>query len=476
MGRPSMTVIRVSQQELERLRVLVELGDGRLGIDAAATLLGVGRRQLFRLRTAFQDQGAEGLVSRKRGRPSNRAHGTALRATAIGLVRERYADFGPTLAAEKLLELHGLPLGVEKLRQWMIADGLWMRCKDRRPRVFQPRPRRDCLGELVQIDGSEHWWFEDRGPQCTLLVFIDDATSRLMELRLVETEAAFGYFQSTRAYLAAHGKPVTFYSDKHSIFRISKADAVQGRGMTQFGRALHDLNIDILCANTPQAKGRVERANKTLQDRLVKEFRLQGISSIEAGNAALPAFMAAYNARFAKVAGDARDMHRPVTGTDDLDTAFSWQEERTVSGSLTLQYEKVLFLLRPSELTRSLARKRVVVHDFPDGRFEIRHQGLALPYLVFDKGRQVQQGSVVANKNLGAAMTVIKAKQARRGNMIAGSLAALAPAVGAPPDRLGPVLAYVQTLQGQSGKKPSIATGRPSAARASGDISVGEKL
>ena len=213
----------------------------------------------------------------------------------------------------------------------------------------------------------------------------------------------------------------------------------------------------------------MERANKTLQDRLVKEFRLQGICSIEAGNAALPAFMAAYNARFAKAAADARDIHRPVAGTDDLDTAFSWQEERTVSGSLTLQYEKVLFLLRPSELTRSLARKRVTVHDFPDGRFEIRHQGQALPYLVFDKGRQVQQGSVVANKNLGTAMTAIKAKQARRGTMIAGSLAALAPAAGAPlPDRLGPVLAYAQKLQGlqgQAGKKPHSATRRPSAAR-----------
>jgi len=175
-------------------------------------------------------------------------------------------------------------------------------------------------------------------------------------------------------------------------------------------------------------------------------------------------------------------MHRPVAGTDDLDAAFSWQEERTVSGSLTLQYEKVLFLLRPSELTRSLARKRVTVHDFPDGRFEIRHQGLALPYLVFDKGRQVQQGNVVAHKNLGTAMTVIKAKQARRGNMITASLAALAPAVGAPPpDRLGPVLAYVQTLQGQAGKRPCDATRRQTAprsgtARVSSDISIGEKL
>ncbi len=199
-----------------------------------------------------------------------------------------------------------------------------------------------------------------------------------------------------------------------------------------------------------------------------------------AGNAALPAFMAAYNVRFAKVAGNARDMHRPVASTDDLDTAFSWQEERTVSCSLTLQYEKVLFLVRPGGLTRSLARKRVTVHDFPDGRFETRHQGLALPYLVFDKGRQVQQGGVVANKNLGAAMTVIKAKQMRRGNMIAESLAALAPALGAPPpDRLGPVLAYVQTLQGRSEKKPGITARRQTAlrsraARASSDFSIGD--
>ena len=449
-----MTVMQVSVRELQRLKVMVELGDGRVGLDEAATLLGLGKRQLLRLRSAFQAQGATGLVSRKRGRPSNRSHGATLRQTVIGLVRDRYADFGPTLAAEKLLELHGLPLGVETLRQWMIADDLWVRRKDRRLRVFQPRPRRACLGELVQIDGSEHWWFEDRGPQCTLLVYIDDATSRLMELRLVETEAAFGYFQATQAYLEAHGKPVTFYSDKHSIFRVAKADAVQGRGMTQFGRALHDLNIDILCANTPQAKGRVERANKTLQDRLVKEFRLQGVSTIAAGNAALPSFMASYNARFAKVASDARDMHRPVTGADDLGTIFSWQEERTVSCSLTLQYEKVLFLLQPTELTRGLARKRVVVHDFPDGRFEIRHQGQPLPYLAFDKGRQVQQGGVVANKNLGAAVTAIKAKQARRGSTIMSSLAALSPAAEAvTSDRLGPALAYVHLLQGQAGKK-----------------------
>jgi hypothetical protein len=369
---------------------------------------------VYRLCLAFATAGASGLISKRRGQPSNRKHGDSFRRTVLDLVREYYSDFGPTLAAEKLAECHGLRLGVETLRQWMIEDGIWLRRRDRLARVQQPRNRRDCLGELVQIDGSEHWWFEDRGPQCTLLVYIDDATSRLMLLRFVNSETAFDYFKATRSYLETYGKPVTLYSDKHSIFRIAKVGAVQGDGMTQFGRALHALNIDILCANTPQAKGRVERANKTLQDRLVKELRLQGISTIETGNAMLPAFTADYNRRFAKAPKDSRDMHRPVSSTDDVDTAFSWQEERTVSHSLTLQYDKVLFLLEPSELARGLVRKRVLVHDYPDGRLEIRYRGRSLPYSTFDKVRQVSQANVVANKSLGAALAFVRDLQSER--------------------------------------------------------------
>src|SRR6202022_1768807 len=264
-----MTVITMSRNELTRLRVLIDVADGRLSVAGATGLIGVGRRQIYRLLQAFRADGADGLISRKRGGPSNRALGSVFRETVLAIVRERYADFGPTLAAEKLSELHGLDLGVETLRQWMIDAGLWVRRTDRLKRIHQPRARRDCLGELVQIDGSEHWWFEDRGPQSTLLVYVDDATSRLMHLKFVETESTFDYFQATREYLEAHGKPVAFYSDKHGVFRVNSPGAVQGDGMTQFGRSLHALNIDILCANTPQAKGRVERANKTLQDRLV---------------------------------------------------------------------------------------------------------------------------------------------------------------------------------------------------------------
>src|SRR5271166_759866 len=326
----AMTVIQMSVRELTRVRVMIDLADGRLTVDAAAELMRVGRRQVFRLRRAFAADGPSGLISKKRGRPSNRTRGGTFRSTVLALVREHYSDFGPTLAVEKLTARHGCAVSRETLRQWMIADGLWTDRRHRLPSPHQPRRRRECLGELVQIDGSEHAWFEDRGPVCTLLAFVDDATSRLMQLRFVASESTFDYFRTMRAYLEAHGKPVAFYSDKHGIFRVNSKDAAGGDGVTQFGRALLALNIDIICANSPQAKGRVERAFGTLQDRLVKELRLAAISSIEAANAWLPGFITAYNARFGREPANAKDLHRPLTAADDLDEILAWLETRTV--------------------------------------------------------------------------------------------------------------------------------------------------
>ncbi|MGH7085102.1 MAG: ISNCY family transposase [Acetobacteraceae bacterium] len=282
-----MTVIPMGERELSRLRVILELGDSRLTVAAAAALTSIGPRRVFRLRQAFATAGPTGLVSKKRGRPSNRRHGAALRQTVLTLVGEQYADFGPALAAEKLATRHRLCLGVETLRRRMIVDGLWI---DRRHRLLsphQPRRRRDCLGELVQIDGSGHAWFESRGRVCTLLAFIDDATSRITLLRFVASESAFDYFRATRLYLEAYGKPVAFYSDKRSIFRVNRRDAAGGERITQLARALDELNLDIICA-IPQAKGRVERAFGTLQGPLVKELRLADIAGIAAANDWLP--------------------------------------------------------------------------------------------------------------------------------------------------------------------------------------------
>jgi len=406
-----MTVLSMSRAEIDRVHVLRDVVAERISVREASQLLRVTRRQVFRLLQAYHSRGPSALVSTRRGRPSNRSYPAALRTEALALIKATYADFGPTLACEKLSERHGIHLGVETVRRWMLADGI---CQDRKQRlkpVHQPRYRRDCIGELVQIDGSEHWWFEDRGPQCTLLVFIDDATSRLMHLRFVPTESTFDYFEATRAYLERYGKPVAFYSDKHATFRVNKVGATGGDGMTQFGRALHQLNIDIICANVPQAKGRVERANGTLQDRLVKEMRLAGISTIEAGNAFLPAFMVDFNQRFAKVPFSDKDLHRPLGENDHLDDSLAWKEERTVSQNLTLQYDQVLFILEPNEITRPLARQRVQVYDYPDGRFAIKHQGIELPYKIFDRRQQVDQAAIVENKRLGPVLAYIAERQ-----------------------------------------------------------------
>jgi hypothetical protein len=404
----------MSDGELRRLEVLQDLDRRRLTTPAAAQLLGLERRQVFRLLKAYRTEGPAGLISKRRGYPSNRHKPEELRDKALTIIRERYWDFGPTLAAEKLREGHGITLGRETLRLWMIEAGIWADRKQRLKRVHQPRYRRECVGELVQVDGSEHWWFEDRGPQCTLLVFVDDATSRLMHLQFVESESTFAYFDAARAYLEAWGKPVALYSDKHGVFRVNHPGALGGDGMTQFGRALHALNIDIICANSSPAKGRVERANKTLQDRLVKELRLAGVTTLAEGNALLPAFVADYNARFAKPPANKKDLHRPLRAGDDLDDAFAWKEERTLSRALTLQYDKVLFILEPSEQAKAAIGKRVTVVDYPDGRLAIRYRGVELAYRTFDKIQQVDQGAIVENKRLGAALAFIREEQLRR--------------------------------------------------------------
>ncbi|MGH7113936.1 MAG: ISNCY family transposase [Stellaceae bacterium] len=409
-----MTVRLMSDRELGRFEVLRDVDQGRLTGAAAAQLLGLERRQVFRLLKAYRSDGATGLISKRRGRASNRRKPEALRTKVLSIIRERYWDFGPTLAAEKLREVHEIALGRETLRTWMIADGLWLDRRQRRQRVHQPRHRRECVGELVQVDGCEHWWFEDRGPQCTLLVFVDDATSRLMHLQFVESESTFAYFHAARAYLEAWGKPVALYSDKHGVFRVNHPGALGGDGMTQFGRALDALNIDIICANSSQAKGRVERAHKTLQDRLVKELRLAGVRTLAEGNALLPGFTADYNTRFAKLPANPKDLHRPLHAGDDLEDAFAWKEERTLSQALTLQYDKVIFILEPSEPARAAIGKRVTVVDHPDGRLAIRYQGVELAYRSFDKLRQVSQAAIVENKRLGATLAFIREQQSER--------------------------------------------------------------
>jgi transposase len=408
-----MGVVLMSKRELNRIDVLARLDGRRLTASAAADLMRVTQRQTHRLLKRYRDGGAAAIANRRRGRPSNNRLSDVVRDHAIALVREYYADFGPTLAAEKLGERHDVRVSRETLRGWMRQAGIWLPRAERK-RIQQPRHRREHVGELIQIDGSDHRWFEDRAAPCTLLVFIDDATSRLMELRFVPSESTFAYFETLKSYLQHHGKPVAFYSDKHSIFRVSREDAASGDGMTQFGRALSELNIEILCANTSQAKGRVERAHHTLQDRLVKELRLAGISTMEAANAFLPAFVQTYNARFAKPPARDRDLHRPMTGVNDLDDILCWCEQRSVSRQLVVNYNRIKFMLRPDKISAAVAGKLVDIFDFPDGRLEIRWKGLPLAYSAFDQLQRVSHAAIIENKRLGEVLAWIKQQQDKR--------------------------------------------------------------
>jgi transposase len=408
-----MSVVLMSKRELNRLDVLARLDSDKLSVAVAAGLMNITPRQTYRLLRRYRAGGASAIANQRRGRPSNNRLSDAVRDHATALVRELYPDFGPTLAAEKLAERHDLRVSRETMRNWMRRAGIWVSRAERK-RIQQPRYRREHIGELVQIDGSEHRWFEDRAAPCTLLVFVDDATSRLMELRFVASESTFAYFEALKAYLEHHGKPVAFYSDKHSIFRVSNENAVSGDGMTQFGRALAELNIEILCANTSQAKGRVERAHHTLQDRLVKELRLAGISTIDAANAFLPSFIAHYNTRFAKPPAHDQDFHRVLASHQDLDQILCWREQRQVSHQLVVNYSRMKLMLKPEGIAMRLRGKMVEIYDFPDGRLEVRWNGRSLPYSAFDKLQRVSHAAIVENKRLGEILAWIKEQQDRQ--------------------------------------------------------------
>ena len=300
----------LSMREADRAGVIGQVAENRLMQREAAERLGVSVRQVKRLLVRYRARGPAGLVSGHRGKVSNNAMAEAVRREAMELVRECYPDFGPTFAREKLVEVHGLRRSAETLRRWMIEDGLWRAKRRRAVRVHQSRPRRECVGDLVQIDGSPHAWFEGRGPDCTLIVYVDDATTRLLAMGFFPEETTEAYRRTTRSHLAAHGRPVAYYSDRYGVFRINKKGK-EGE-LTQFTRALRTLDIAAIQAGSPQAKGRVERANRTLQDRLVKEMRLRGIDGMEAGNAYLPAFMADFNRRFAVAPRNPEDAHRAV--------------------------------------------------------------------------------------------------------------------------------------------------------------------
>lgn len=395
-------IYTMSKKEMTRLGLMQRLEAKQMTQKEVSSQLGISVRQVKRIWQAYQREGATGLISKRRGKPSNNQLKEEVLQQALDLILVHYKDFGPTLAHEKLVEVHGVKISDERVRQMMIAEGLWKPKKARKKRVFQMRERRARRGELVQIDGSEYDWFEKRGPHCTLLVFVDDATSELLQLWFVSHESFFGYCEATRLYFERCGKPLAFYSDKHGIFHLNHPNALKGDGLTEFGRAMQELKVQILCANTPQAKGRVERANQTLQDRLTKELRLRGISNMAEANAYLPEFIADYNHRFAVSPRSTNNAHRPLAQSDQLDLILSRRETRILSDSLSFQYHKVIYQIQVDRPSYALRKAPVIVCEDACGQITVLYKGRPLPYKILE--RQPRQAEVVSAKSLNHAI------------------------------------------------------------------------
>jgi len=397
-----METISMSTKEISRLEVIQKVQDKRMSQKEASRSLHLGVRQIKRLLKKYKKRGAVGLISKHRGRKGNNCLKAELKKKALDLLKSKYKGFGPTLAHEKLIEKEKLKISVESVRQLMIAEELWKPRNVKKMVVHPLRERRSCLGELVQIDGSPHAWFEGRAAACVLLVFIDDATGKLLQLRFVDSESFFSYCAAAEGYFKRYGKPVAFYSDKHGIFRINLPTTSQKDALTQFGRAMQELDIQIICANTPQAKGRVERVNQTLQDRLVKEMRLRGISNIAEGNAYLPEFMDDFNQRFAVEPRSSVNAHRALTAKDDLTRILTRQEPRMVSKNLTVQFENVVYQIQTERPSYALRNASVTVCVNMQEQISILYKGQAMPYTIYHQ--QAKQSQVVFSKDLEAAL------------------------------------------------------------------------
>ena len=395
-------IYTMSEKELKRSQIMSQLEKKGITQSKAAEELRISTRQLKRLWKAYQEQGPQGLINKSRGKPSHNQLKEEVKSKALDLILERYRDFGPTLATEKLMVDHGVKISDESVRKIMITEGLWKQRRKRKMRVFQMRERRASFGELIQIDGSDHDWFEGRGPRCTLLVYVDDATGKLVELWFVPHESFFGYCEATRHYLERYGKPGAFYSDKHGIFHPNNPRTTPGDGLTDFGRAMEELGIEIICASTPQAKGRVERANRTLQDRLTKELRLLNISTPEKANLWLPGFMQDYNQRFATTPRSNLDFHAPLTEMDNLDHILCRKDTRTLSKNLTFQYNRTIFQIHIDRPAYAMRNAKVTVLERPNQEIIVLYKNKPIHYGVYYQ--QHKQAEVVSSKSIDFAL------------------------------------------------------------------------
>lgn len=388
---------RMSIKEAERLCVMRKLDEKTIGMREASEELGVSERQAKRIRKRYLEKGEEGLISQKRGKESNRKTPEKLRNKILNLMKTVYLGFGPTLAKEKLEERDKIKISGETLRNWLIKEGLWKSKKKKAGKVYQRRERRSRFGAMLQGDGAPHDWFEGRAPKCSFLQFVDDATSKTTAARFVETEGTEGYLELLREQLKKYGRPLALYVDKHVTFRVNREEIKKGTGITHFGKVVKELDIELICAHSPQAKGRVERKHGVFQDRLVKEMRLRGISSIEEGNRFLPEFLREMNLRFGIEAANPEDAHRPLRKRDDLDRIFARREARKLSKNLTFQHRGILYLIQTKTPNRL---KHATVEVVCRGEeIEVEYEGKKLSYKKWEE-KAYEQPKILDSKQV----------------------------------------------------------------------------
>lgn len=386
--------ITMTEEELHRKTIVEQAIAKRITQKEGAARLQTSERNFRRILFRYRHNGDLGLVSKHCGKPSNHRLEDDKRQTIVEMMTDpKYSGFGPTLLSEKLEECQGIVVSRETVRQLMIEEGRH-HPRVKKKQVHLQRERREHRGELVQIDGSYHAWLEGRGPKACLLLFVNDATSAVLTAEFVDHESFFAYGKLCKTYFRSTGLPVAFYSDKFSVFRANSST----EAVTQFRRALEALGIDLICANSPQAKGRVERANQTFQDRLVKEMRLRGINDYQAANAYLPEFIRFYNRKFAVLPRSTGDDHLPLDPAIDLDFLFSIQDTRTISKDLIIQFDHVTYQIITDRPPQNLIKRDVLVTQDESGSVSayLNYQKLTLK-IIHKQPRQIQ---VVSSKSL----------------------------------------------------------------------------
>jgi len=381
-------ILMIKPEELKRYQLVGKIFEKSINQQEAAELLGLSDRQVRRVVRRVRVEGERGVIHRLRGRRGCRRIEDGIRARILGLYRERYKGFGPTLAVEKLWELDHLRVSDETLRLWLAAEGLWQIDRNRKPKNRTWRARKDKFGEMVQMDGSHHSWLEDRGPKLVLMGYIDDATGRIYG-RFFEYEGTVPAMGSLKGYIRRHGVPGQIYLDKHSAYRVNRKYRYTNwpfrdeEGVTQFERGCKQLGIEVIHAHSPQAKGRVERLFKTLQDRLVKEMRLAGIKTCEGANAFLEKYLKRFNGKFGVVARLEGNAHRPLDRRVDIDEILSVQTEHVLRNDRTVVHDRKLY-----QITDKTRAQRVVVFEYLNGRMAIKHGQGTLAFKAIDQRPQ----------------------------------------------------------------------------------------